>query len=99
MRPYWQVLTSLSPWGSGSQLASTHADMILISNHVQHIASGFALARKTLRVIKQNLSWAITYNLIAIPAAALGYVQPWLAAIGMSASSLIVVLNALRLSR
>jgi len=85
--------------GSGSQLASTHADMILISNHVQHIASGFALARKTLRVIKQNLSWAIAYNLIAIPAAASGYVQPWLAAIGMSASSLIVVLNALRLSR
>jgi len=85
--------------GSGSQLATTHADMILISNHIQHIAAGFVLAKKTFRIIKQNLSWAIIYNLIAIPAAAMGYVQPWLAAIGMSISSLVVVLNALRLSK
>lgn len=85
--------------GSGSQLASMHADMILISNQVQHIASSFLLAKKTLTIIKQNMSWAIIYNFIAIPAAALGYVQPWLAATGMSISSLVVVLNALRLSK
>lgn len=85
--------------GSGSELTTTNADMVLISNDVLHIASGFRLAKKTSNIIKQNLSWAIIYNLIAIPAAAMGYVQPWMAAIGMSLSSLIVVLNALRLSR
>jgi Cu2+-exporting ATPase len=57
-----------------------------------------ALARKTQQIIRQNLGWALGYNLIAIPAAALGYVTPWMAGIGMSASSLLVVLNALRLS-
>ncbi|MCK5481798.1 MAG: hypothetical protein KAJ06_11645, partial [Gammaproteobacteria bacterium] len=57
------------------------------------------LARHTLRIIRQNLAWAIAYNLIALPAAALGYVAPWMAAIGMSSSSLLVVLNALRLTR
>ena len=85
--------------GHGSELAAANADLVLISNHVLHIASGFSLAKKTFRIIKQNLGWAILYNLIAIPAAAMGLIQPWLAAIGMSASSLIVVLNALRLSR
>ncbi len=85
--------------GSGSELAVATADMILISNHISHLYNGLILARKTLSIIKQNLSWAIGYNIIAIPAAAMGYVQPWLAAIGMSVSSLVVVLNALRLSR
>lgn len=85
--------------GHGSELAAAHADLVLISNHVLHISSGFKLAKKTFRIIKQNLSWAIIYNLVAIPAAAMGLVEPWLAAIGMSASSLIVVLNALRLGR
>jgi Cu2+-exporting ATPase len=55
------------------------------------------LARRTRRVILQNLAWAALYNAVAIPAAALGWVPPWLAAIGMSASSLLVVGNALRL--
>jgi len=85
--------------GSGSDLTTANADMVLISNDVRHIASGFRLAKKTSGIIRQNMAWAISYNLIAIPAAAMGYVQPWMAAIGMSASSLIVVLNALRLSR
>jgi Cu2+-exporting ATPase len=57
------------------------------------------LARRTQRVIRQNLSWAVTYNLAALPLAALGFVPPWLAAIGMSLSSIVVVLNAMRLSR
>jgi Cu2+-exporting ATPase len=55
------------------------------------------LARRTRRVILQNLAWAGLYNAVAIPAAAVGWVPPWLAAIGMSASSLLVVGNALRL--
>jgi len=83
---------------SGTQLAATHADMILLSNNIGHLYSGFQIARKTLRIIRQNLFWAIAYNIIAVPAAAMGYIDPWLAALGMSASSLIVVINALRIS-
>jgi Cu2+-exporting ATPase len=56
------------------------------------------IARKTRAIIYQNLAWALGYNLIAIPLAALGHVTPWIAGIGMSASSLLVVLNALRLT-
>ena len=52
-----------------------------------------------MRVVRQNLAWALGYNLVAIPAAAMGMVQPWMAAVGMSLSSLVVVLNALRLTR
>jgi len=52
-----------------------------------------------MTVIRQNLVWAVLYNLVAIPIAAAGLVSPWMAAIGMSASSLLVVLNALRLTR
>jgi Cu2+-exporting ATPase len=73
--------------------------MILLSNNILHLATAQRIARSTLTIIKQNLLWAVGYNVIAIPAAAMGYVQPWLAAVGMSASSLIVVLNALRLTR
>ncbi len=85
--------------GKGTQLAAASADMILISNNVEHIYHGYLIAIKTLRIIRQNLSWALLYNVVAIPAAAMGYVEPWLAAIGMSLSSLVVVLNALRLNR
>ena len=85
--------------GSGTQLAAASADMILLSSHLEHLYSGYLIAIKTLNIIRQNLGWAIVYNLAAIPAAATGYVEPWLAALGMSASSLVVVLNALRLTR
>jgi len=85
--------------GKGTQLAAATSDMILISNNIEHIYHGYQIATKTLRIIKQNLSWALLYNVTAIPAAAMGYVEPWLAAIGMSLSSLVVVLNALRLNR
>jgi len=85
--------------GKGTQLAAATADMILISNNIEHIYHGYLIAIYTLRIIKQNLSWALLYNFVAIPAAAMGYVEPWLAAVGMSASSLVVVLNALRLNR
>jgi len=85
--------------GKGSQLAVSTADMVLLSSNVLHIYTGYTIAKKCMRIIRQNLTWAIAYNLIAIPAAAMGYVEPWLAAIGMSASSLFVVLNALRLTK
>ncbi|MGD2054649.1 MAG: heavy metal translocating P-type ATPase [Gammaproteobacteria bacterium] len=85
--------------GTGSQLAAASADFILLSSRIDALYSGYRLSVRTLTVIRQNLMWAIGYNLLAVPAAAMGYIQPWLAAIGMSASSLVVVLNALRLSK
>ncbi|MEW5837948.1 MAG: heavy metal translocating P-type ATPase [Pseudomonadota bacterium] len=83
--------------GGGTQLAQSSADMILLSENLRHIPKGLSVARKTMRIIHENLAWALGYNLIAIPAAAAGFVPPWLAAVGMSLSSLVVVLNALRL--
>jgi Cu2+-exporting ATPase len=84
--------------GEGADVAQAAADMVMLGSRLGTLAEGVALARKTQRIIRQNLGWALGYNLIAIPAAALGYVTPWMAGIGMSASSLLVVLNALRLS-
>jgi len=84
--------------GEGTDVAQAAADMVMLGSRLATLAEGVALARKTQQIIRQNLGWALGYNLIAIPAAALGYVTPWMAGIGMSASSLLVVLNALRLS-
>jgi P-type Cu2+ transporter len=84
--------------GEGADVAQAAADMVMLGSRLTTLAEGVALARKTQKIIRQNLGWALGYNLIAIPAAALGYVTPWIAGIGMSASSLLVVLNALRLS-
>lgn len=83
--------------GSGTQIARANADMILLTEQLSNILIGLETAQKTLTIIKQNMLWAIAYNLIALPAAAMGWVTPWLAAIGMSTSSLLVVANALRL--
>ncbi|VAW96326.1 Type cbb3 cytochrome oxidase biogenesis protein CcoI; Copper-translocating P-type ATPase [hydrothermal vent metagenome] len=85
--------------GSGTQLAQASSDMVLLSENLNHLQQSVVHARKTIAIVKQNLGWAILYNLTALPLAALGYIAPWLAAIGMSASSLIVVLNALRLMK
>jgi Cu2+-exporting ATPase len=82
-----------------AHISQASADMVLLSNKLDALNKGILLSRKTLGIIKQNLSWAVAYNLVALPAAALGFVAPWMAAIGMSSSSLLVVLNALRLTR
>ena len=89
---------SIAP-AHGATLAQTNADVILAGDTLLPLPLGILLAKRTMRVVRQNLSWAIVYNATALPLAAMGYVPPWAAAIGMSASSLIVVLNALRLSR
>jgi Cu2+-exporting ATPase len=85
--------------GRGSPLAQTSADMILVRDSLEEIPHAVRIARRTQRVVRQNLAWAIAYNLAALPLAAFGLVPPWLAAIGMSLSSVAVVLNAMRLSR
>lgn len=85
--------------GSGTQLAQASADMVLLSGQLGHLAEALKVARKARLIVRQNLGWAIGYNLVALPLAASGFIAPWMAAIGMSASSLLVVLNALRLNQ
>ncbi|MFN3786308.1 MAG: HAD-IC family P-type ATPase, partial [Thiothrix sp.] len=80
--------------GSGSHLAQASADMVLLSENLQQLPFALRTARRMQTIIKQNFIWTIGYNLIAIPLAASGMVAPWMAAIGMSASSLVVVLNS-----
>ncbi|MDF1691697.1 MAG: heavy metal translocating P-type ATPase [Zhongshania sp.] len=82
---------------SASQLTRTQADVVLLDNSLQSIATLFSKAKQSRGILIQNLSWALLYNLLALPLAAMGLVPPWLAALGMSLSSLAVVLNALRI--
>ena len=85
--------------GAGAPLAAAGADAILTASSLEPLAKALALAEKTQRIIKENLLWALFYNLLAIPAAMLGLVNPWVAGIGMSLSSLAVTLNAWRLRK
>ena len=85
--------------GSATDLAKTSADAVLLSNRLQALAQALLLARRTRRIIVENLAWATLYNGLMLPFAALGWITPVWAAIGMSVSSLVVVLNALRLTR
>lgn len=84
---------------NASNLAKTQADAIALSGQLMSLVGLLTLSRSTRRVIFQNLCWALSYNVLAIPLAAMGWVPPWAAAIGMSLSSLVVVSNALRLHR
>lgn len=84
--------------GEGTDVAQAAADMVMLGGRLIALSDGIGIARKTRSIIYQNLAWAMGYNLVAIPLAALGHVTPWIAGIGMSASSLLVVLNALRLT-
>lgn len=85
--------------GGGTQLAQASADMVLLSEHLPHLVDAIKMAKRSVNVVYQNLGWALVYNLMALPLASMGYIAPWMAAIGMSASSLVVVLNALRLNK
>ncbi len=80
-------------------LAQTHADCLLLKDTLQPLVTLFKKTKTTRRIIRQNLLFSLLYNVIALPIAAMGLIPPWAAALGMSASSLIVVLNALRLTR
>jgi Cu2+-exporting ATPase len=85
--------------GSGAPLAQAGADAVLTHDGIDEIAHALTLARATRRVVRQNLAWAFAYNLTAIPLAASGHVSAWMAGVGMSLSSLLVVANAWRLLR
>ncbi len=85
--------------GAGAPLAAAGADAILTATSLEPLAKTLLLADKTARIIKENLLWALVYNLLAIPVAMMGWVNPWVAGIGMSLSSLAVTLNAWRLRK
>jgi len=85
--------------GSATDLAKTNADAVLLSSNLKTLPLAFNLARRTRRVIIENLAWAALYNGLMLPFAALGLITPAFAALGMSVSSLVVVLNALRLGK
>jgi Cu2+-exporting ATPase len=85
--------------GQGAQLAQLHADCVLLGEGLAPLGEAMRTASACARVIRQNLGWAMLYNLAAIPAAASGLLNPWLSGLGMAASSALVVLNALRLRR
>ncbi len=84
---------------SASDLAQTRADALLLNENLHVLSHALALAGRTRRIIRQNLYFSLAYNLLALPLAAAGWVAPWQAAIGMTASSLIVIFNSLRLSK
>jgi P-type Cu2+ transporter len=83
----------------GSAVAQAAADLLLLNDSLGVLAEAISTARQMRAVIRQNLAWALVYNLGAVPLAAMGWIAPWVAAIGMSTSSLLVVLNAARLAR
>jgi P-type Cu2+ transporter len=85
--------------GSAAALTQWTADVVVLGNDLGRVTIAIETARRTFRVIRQNLAWAFGYNAIAIPLAATGHVSPLVASLGMSISSLIVVANALRLAR
>ena len=82
--------------GSASDFARTHADAILLNNDLTVLAASVGIAHRCKKIMRQNITWALAYNVTALPLAAAGFIPPYLAAIGMSLSSLIVVVNALR---
>lgn len=81
----------------GTDLARAASDFIINGSQLGPILDSMRITTKMMRIIRQNFTWAIAYNIVAVPFSMAGMIQPWLAAIGMSLSSLVVVLNALRL--
>jgi Cu2+-exporting ATPase len=83
--------------GHASDLTKTNADAVITNNNLTTILHALSKGKKSSNIIRQNIYWALLYNVLALPLAATGFIPPWAAAIGMSVSSLIVVGNALRL--
>jgi len=83
--------------GGATKLAQTNADAILVGERLDIVATAIEIARRVRAIIHQNMAWALLYNLAVLPVAAMGWLPPYIAAIGMSLSSFVVVLNALRI--
>ncbi len=85
--------------GRGAAIAQTRSDGLLLSNRLADLSFACGVSKKAFRLIRQNLAWALAYNLIVIPLAVFGFLQPWHAALGMAMSSLVVIVNGLRILR
>jgi Cu2+-exporting ATPase len=85
--------------GRGARLAQLRADAVIVSQDLRELPRAIAHARRTLKIVGQNIAWAFVYNVLVLPLALAGALTPWAAALGMSASSLVVALNALRLEQ
>ncbi len=85
--------------GQGALVARAQADAVVISSRLTDLAQAFELAFRTMRVVRQNMWWAAAYNALCIPLALVGWLPPWAAGLGMASSSLLVILNSLRLAR
>jgi len=83
--------------GGGAELAKSSADIVLAGDHLAGLIHARYIAQATLRIMRQNLLWSLVYNAASLPLAAIGWIPPWLAVIGMSLSSLAVVVNSLRI--
>ncbi len=83
--------------GHGAAMASSNSDVVLLNDNISSIRELIEIASTTRKVILQNLVWALSYNLLVLPLAICGWIAPWIAAIGMSASSLLVLLNSSRI--
>ncbi len=86
-------------FGQAVPLAQAQADFVVLGDQLSVVVKTLRLARRTLRVVRQNLWWAAIYNAVCVPLAVVGWLPAWLAGLGMALSSLLVVLNALRLSK
>ncbi|MCE1187835.1 MAG: HAD-IC family P-type ATPase, partial [Ignavibacteria bacterium] len=85
--------------GNGTDIAIENAQITIMSGHISSVVNAIKLSKKAIRIIKQNLFWAFIYNIIGIPLAASGYLNPMIAALAMSFSSVSVISNSLRLRR
>jgi P-type Cu2+ transporter len=85
--------------GQGALVSRAHADAVIVSNKLADLLHARGVARRAMRIVRQNLAWAAAYNLACIPLAVIGWLPPWAAGLGMATSSLVVILNSLRLAR
>jgi len=85
--------------GSGTDIAVESADIVLVNSDLNNVVKAIGLSKKVITTIKQNLFWAFVYNIIGIPLAALGMLNPMIGALAMSLSSVSVISNSLKLRR
>jgi Cu2+-exporting ATPase len=85
--------------GQGALVARAQADAVVVSSRLGDLVLARRTAGRTMRVIRQNLLWAAVYNGACIPLAVIGWLPPWAAGLGMASSSLLVIVNSLRLAR
>lgn len=86
-------------FGRAVPLTQAQSDFVILGDQLAEVSETVFLARRTLRIVRENLTWAAIYNAVCVPLAVVGWLPAWLAGLGMAVSSLVVVLNAMRLSK